>query len=196
MLELLKLLQNTPIPSILVFGGIVFLIMSFVSKIGSNIEVEPSKKGLMAIIGCVLLVIGIGLYLIPAMPQAISSTGSVDNAEQSQSTGEQDQTTSSSTCDGTSWANCWQIDDSAQTIIWIGLTNGATDIAQDGLALQKIKAGYTAVVTLDIAMNINICTGTIDGIQPSGSCPKVIPISSGTHRITSPGKSGGFRIYP
>lgn len=99
-------------------------------------------------------------------------------------------------CDGTSWASCWQIDDSSKTITWIGLTNGATDIAQDGIALQKIKAGYTAIVILDVAMTINICTGTIDGVQPSGGCPKVLPISTGTHRITSPGDSGGFRIYP
>lgn len=101
-----------------------------------------------------------------------------------------------SNCDGMSWESCWQIDDNTQTITWIGFANGITDIAQDGLALQKIKAGYTAIITIDVAMTINICTGTIDGVKPSGTCPKIIPISAGTHRIISPGESGGFRIYP
>lgn len=203
MLDLLKLLQNTPIPSILVIGGIAFLLMSFVSKLGSNIEksgsnieIEPGKKGIMGFIGFVLLGVGIGLYLIPAMPEVTFSANSVNSVEQPQATEAQIQISSISGCDGTSWANCWQIDDTAQTITWVGITNGATDIAPDGLALQKIKAGYTAIITIDVAMTINICTGTIDGVKPSGTCPKILPISAGTHRIISPGESGGFRIYP
>ncbi len=100
-----------------------------------------------------------------------------------------------SACDGYGWEACWVIDDELKTITWIGVQDGISDIGQDGEALIKLKSGYTAIVTLDKDLTINICSGTIDGIKPGGGCPKELPISSGTHRIISMGESGGFRIY-
>jgi hypothetical protein len=73
MLEILKTLKDTPLPSILVIGGMAFLLLSFVRKIGSNIELEPEKKGSAAFIGFILLFGGIGLYLVPT-PLAITPT--------------------------------------------------------------------------------------------------------------------------
>jgi hypothetical protein len=67
MLEILKTLKDTPLPSILVIGGIIFLLLSYVRKIGSSIELEPEKKGSVGFIGFVLLCAGIGLYMIPAV---------------------------------------------------------------------------------------------------------------------------------
>jgi hypothetical protein len=76
MVEILKTLKDTPLPSILVIGGIVFLLLSFVRKVGSNIELEPAKTWVVGIIGIILLCSGVGLYLIPAVqiPLAIAPT--------------------------------------------------------------------------------------------------------------------------
>lgn len=112
-----------------------------------------------------------------------------------QPTSETRKTTVTSNCDGLDWETCWQIDDNAKTITWIGVQDGISDIGQAGVALQKIKLGYTAIITLDTQMTIEICTGSIDGVNPGGVCPKTLPISSGTHTIISPGNSGGFRVY-
>jgi hypothetical protein len=76
MVEILKTLKDTPLPSILVIGGILFLLLSFIRKVGSNIELEPEKKWMVGFIGIILLCSGVGLYLIPAMqtPLAIIPT--------------------------------------------------------------------------------------------------------------------------
>ncbi|MBL8098612.1 MAG: hypothetical protein JNK81_05490 [Anaerolineales bacterium] len=216
MLEILKTLKDTPLPIVLVIGGLIFLLIPFIQKISSKeVGFETTNQSFAGIIGFILLATGIGLYIIPPgattaiphttiPPVVVPSTESQNSQSQPTNVIVQSESTAIQTkefvlspnCDGMSWANCWQIDESTQTITWVGFVNGVTDIAQDGVALQKIKAGYTAIVTLDVAMTINICTGTINGIQPSGTCPKILPISAGTHRIISPGESGGFRIYP
>jgi|GEM_PF-5495206 len=218
MLEILKTLKDTPLPIVLVIGGLIFLLIPFIQKISSKeVGFETTDQSFAGIIGFVLLATGIGLYIIPSgattaippttIPVVVTPPTEPQNSQsqpiptnvvvQSKSTEiSSEELVLPSNCDGMSWANCWQIDESTQTITWVGFVNGVTDIAQDGLALQKIKAGYVAIVTLDVGMTINICTGTINGIQPSGTCPKILPISAGTHRIISPGESGGFRIYP
>lgn len=52
-------------PSILVIGGLVFLLLPFLKKTGGAVEIETSNKGLAAVIGAILLASGIGLYLLP-----------------------------------------------------------------------------------------------------------------------------------
>lgn len=98
-------------------------------------------------------------------------------------------------CDGYNWESCWRIDDDARSITWIGSTDGSGDIGEAGVAKQDIINGYIAIVVLDKAMTISICSGTIDGVKPSGVCSKTVLLSPGRHVIVSPGKSGGFRIY-
>lgn len=73
MLEILKTLKDTPLPSILVIGGIIFLLLSFVRKVGSSVELEPEKKGLVGFIGFILLCAGIGLYIIPVAQTPLTS---------------------------------------------------------------------------------------------------------------------------
>lgn len=68
MVEILKTLRDTPLPSILVIGGLVFLLLPFLKKTGGAIEIETSNKGIAAFIGVILLVSGIGLYLLPTSP--------------------------------------------------------------------------------------------------------------------------------
>ena len=74
MAEIFKILKDTPIPSILVVGGILFLLLSFVRKVGSSIELEPTKTWLVAIIGVILLCSGIALSLIPAFQASLVAT--------------------------------------------------------------------------------------------------------------------------
>lgn len=76
MIEILRTLKDTPLPSILVIGGIVFLLLSFVRKFGSDIELDPKAKVLVGIIGIILLCVGTGLYTVPAaqVPLAIVPT--------------------------------------------------------------------------------------------------------------------------
>jgi len=93
------------------------------------------------------------------------------------------------------WESCWRYNDSAQTMTWIGLQNGAVDIGQNGTALDKIQSGYTAIFTIETSMKIHICVGTINNEALPGECPNVLTLSPGTYRIKSPGSSGGFRVY-
>lgn len=109
---------------------------------------------------------------------------------------DQESSSTTSFCDGIDWESCWQIDDSARTVSWIGFSNGASDIGLGGMAFQKVRAGYEVIVILETTMTINICSGTIDGVVPSGDCPKTFTLSPGEHHIFSPGESGGFTIYP
>lgn len=67
MIEILGIVKDTPVPSILVISGIVFLLLSFAHQIGSTIEIDAEKKGMVGFIGFIFLSAGIGLYLIPAM---------------------------------------------------------------------------------------------------------------------------------
>jgi len=64
--EILTVLKDTPIPTILVVGGIFFLALSIVTQIGGKIKVSRKRQNTSIAIGAVLLVIGIALYLIPA----------------------------------------------------------------------------------------------------------------------------------
>ncbi len=77
MIEILKTLRDTPLPSILVVGGLVFLLLPFLKKPGGAIEIEPANKGVAAIIGIFLLASGIGLYILPlsAPPPTQTSSG-------------------------------------------------------------------------------------------------------------------------
>jgi hypothetical protein len=65
MIDILKTLQNTPLPTIFVIGGSIFILLSFIGKIGDEIEIDVKQKGIVLFVGLILLVIGIGTYLIP-----------------------------------------------------------------------------------------------------------------------------------
>lgn len=57
-------LKDTPVPAILVLGGVSLLILAFV-KAGIKFVIDPSQRKPAIIFGIVLLGLGIGLYLIP-----------------------------------------------------------------------------------------------------------------------------------
>lgn len=98
-------------------------------------------------------------------------------------------------CFGSQWGNCWRIDESRKEMTWIGDTSSNADIGFEEDTLFLVRSGYTAKIKLDTEMWINICIGAIDGRAVQGKCPVVIRLEPGEHIITSPGPSGGFRIY-
>ena len=67
MLEVLKILKDTPLPSILVIGGLAFLLLPFLKRTGGAVEIETDNRGLAALIGMMLLLSGIALYVFPAV---------------------------------------------------------------------------------------------------------------------------------
>jgi len=56
---LIKAIQSTPIPTILVVAGLFIVVLAFVTKIGGIIEVSPEQKGWAIPIGLLLLTIGL-----------------------------------------------------------------------------------------------------------------------------------------
>lgn len=83
MLEILKALKDTPLPIVLVIGGLFFLLIPFIQKISTKeVGVETTNQSLAGFIGFILLAIGIGLYIIPSgtatsTPQVTDSPTSI-----------------------------------------------------------------------------------------------------------------------
>lgn len=67
MLEMLKTLKDTPLPIVLVIGGLIFLLIPFIQKIqAKEVGVETTNQLGAGVIGVVLLIVGIGLQIIPS----------------------------------------------------------------------------------------------------------------------------------
>jgi hypothetical protein len=58
-------LKDTPIPTILVVAGIVFLLLAIAGQLAGRIAVAPERQRWAAIIGGGLLAIGIALHVVP-----------------------------------------------------------------------------------------------------------------------------------
>jgi hypothetical protein len=58
-------LKDTPIPTILVIAGIVFLLLAIAGQLAGRIVVAPERQRWAAVIGGVLLAAGIVLYVVP-----------------------------------------------------------------------------------------------------------------------------------
>lgn len=57
-------IAKTPLPTILVMSGILFLFLAVVGKFGAKIVVNPQKQRLAGLLGIVLLVGGVALYVL------------------------------------------------------------------------------------------------------------------------------------
>jgi len=72
MLEILKTLKETPLPTVLVIGGLIFLLIPFIEIIFvKEAKVATTNKQFAGFIGFILLVTGIGLYIIPSKPSTL-----------------------------------------------------------------------------------------------------------------------------
>jgi hypothetical protein len=72
----LAALKETPIPTILVIAGIVFLLLSIVGQLAGRITVPPERQRQATIIGCLLVVVGVALHVVtprlnPPEPQRV-----------------------------------------------------------------------------------------------------------------------------
>lgn len=74
--EIIDALKNTPIPTILIFAGLFFILLAFVSKVGGVIEVQPAQQKWAAPIGLALLVFGLVLALSTPSETSGSNAGS------------------------------------------------------------------------------------------------------------------------
>jgi hypothetical protein len=72
--SVLAALKETPIPTILVLGGILFLLLSMVGQLVGHMTVPPERQRWAAVIGGVLLMAGIGLRVIPQVWQSAAGT--------------------------------------------------------------------------------------------------------------------------
>ena len=74
--EIVSIISNTPVPSILVVGGMFFILLSVAGQIASQITIPKERQSTILVIGVVLLVIGTLLYLIPTLanPQKATAT--------------------------------------------------------------------------------------------------------------------------
>ena len=186
MVEILKTLKDTPLPSILVIGGILFLLLSFVRKVGSNIELEPEKKWLVGFIGIILLCSGVGLSAIPAIQtplsiaptetprvestaQAIQPTAiTVQQATQQPvvvaSSVPTTQPTTAGYIPSCNWEKDWQLQ-SDGSYLWVGLPAGTPacqNIGQAGTILQRLRNGENLTLVVKVGdefIGLSICRG-------------------------------------
>lgn len=70
---LIKAIQSTPIPTILIVAGLFIIILAFVTKIGGIIEVSPEQKRWAIPTGLLLLSIGLVLNFSTPTPTPTST---------------------------------------------------------------------------------------------------------------------------
>jgi hypothetical protein len=61
---LLMQLAKTPLPTILVIGGLAFFFLAIVGTFGANVTISAPKQRLSGILGALLVVSGIALYVL------------------------------------------------------------------------------------------------------------------------------------
>jgi len=70
-MEFIKTLQGTPIPTLLVIGGLIFLFLGLATlKKPIVISITSGGRKISGGIGLLLLLVGIGLYLFPQKPSS------------------------------------------------------------------------------------------------------------------------------
>ena len=82
MFEMISALQKTPLPTILIFAGIFFLILSVSGDIAGKIRVPQERQKIAGMIGFILLLIGISLNF-PTQNIETSSTSKAKTDTQS-----------------------------------------------------------------------------------------------------------------
>lgn len=67
LLKTLQMLRDTPVPVILVGGGVLFLFVAVGGQLGAKVSTDKVKQRYAAITGILLLLAGIGLYVVPSV---------------------------------------------------------------------------------------------------------------------------------
>ncbi|MCA9939086.1 MAG: Ig-like domain-containing protein [Anaerolineales bacterium] len=77
-MEFIASLQNTPLPTILVIGGILLLVLAVASELGGKITIAPQRQKSALVLGLGLLAVGVALYFIPHGENATGNPGGMD----------------------------------------------------------------------------------------------------------------------
>jgi hypothetical protein len=72
--SVIKALKDTPVPTVLIWAGLLFLLLGFVTKLGGIIEVQPNQKRWTIPIGLLLLTFGLVLNFTPTTPKSSPTT--------------------------------------------------------------------------------------------------------------------------
>ncbi len=80
MLDVLKTLSGTSVPNVLMGLGAVLVLLAFVEKIGTHIELPAKRQRLAAFVGVLLLTAGIGVTALPHLPGNGSQASGADLA--------------------------------------------------------------------------------------------------------------------
>ena len=73
-IQVITALKDTPVPTILIICGVLFLLLAVASKFAGRIEVPPARQKWAGLIGVFLLISGLVLYIVPPATSVISST--------------------------------------------------------------------------------------------------------------------------
>jgi hypothetical protein len=63
--DLLGAVKDTPLPSILVFAGIVFWILAVAGSLAGKITVQPDRQKAAGLVGTVFIAVGLLIYFVP-----------------------------------------------------------------------------------------------------------------------------------
>jgi len=67
--SIIGLLKDTPIPTILVVSGLIFLFLALAGSVAGKLEMPPTRQKWSAVVSLVLITTGLLLYVAPAAPQ-------------------------------------------------------------------------------------------------------------------------------
>ena len=67
-------LKDTPVPVILVAGGVIFLLLALAGGFAGRIEIPAQRQKWAGAIGALLLIFGTTLYIIPTTPNTRTPT--------------------------------------------------------------------------------------------------------------------------
>jgi hypothetical protein len=73
--DLAKTISETPLPTIFVVGGILFLLLAMAGSVAGKITIEPGMRLTAGLVGTVLIVLGLLLFFVhnPTGPTATTS---------------------------------------------------------------------------------------------------------------------------
>jgi len=196
--DIISALQNTPVPTILVVGGIAFLFLAVIGQFAADIKVSRERQVMAAVMGALLLFFGVALYAVP-----VSSPDSTSTIAPAQTTTPTEDSSSDrvfrTTCD---WVKDWE-SQSDGSYFWVGAAPGSPNCPNVGQArelLQRLESGeeLTLIVEVgDTPMGLDICHGSYKAtyLVPGQTCvpdkPELWPKVSGTLTVVG---STGFRV--
>jgi uncharacterized protein YjeT (DUF2065 family) len=141
MKDILIVLKDTPLPTILVVEGIVFLLLSIAKQLaGNNVSMPPERQRWAAVIGSILLAIGLVLTVVP--PMSPESQGVTD--KQKKPVIQVQPEAQSNSKSQTSKPSETSLPEHPMPVTWEPTFDGAKDIVSDLRRAQATSPGISA----------------------------------------------------